>query len=97
MLMIVKLFYYCFLAATALLCGYYVINGVTGITAHNNPMYIKQWLGLVSVYGVWQVYKAYIAGEHQNRFVEGLYQLALCWLTWAILLLLYAVVTKLIK
>ncbi len=97
MLIIVKLFYYCFLAATALLSGYYVINGVTGLSAQNNPMYIKQWLAVVSFYGLWRVYRAYVAGEQQNRFVEGLLQLAHCWLAWAVLLLLYAVFTKLIK
>lgn len=97
MLIIVKLFYYCFLAATTLLCGYYVMNGVTGFSAHNNPIYIKQWLALVSIYGGCQVYKAYVAGEQQNRFVEGLVQLAYCWLAWAVLLVIYAFITKLIK
>lgn len=97
MAFIVKLFYYCFLFATAALSVYYIFSGLTGMSTHNNPFYLKQWLGLVSIYGLMQVYKAFIAGEQNHRYVEGLYQLAFCWLAWAALLLIYALISKLIN
>lgn len=67
------------------------------MNGHNNPFYIRQWLAIVSVYGFLQLYRAFTAGERNHRYVEGLYELALCWLAWAALLVIYAILSKLIR
>lgn len=89
MTFIVKMLFYGFWLVSGLLCIYYIFTGLTDIAFKNNPFYIKQGLALISLYGVYKLYKAYQLGEQQHRFAEGMFQISIVWISWALLLIVY--------
>jgi hypothetical protein len=94
MAFIVKMLFYGFWLVSGLLCLYYLFTGLTETALKNNPFYIKQGLALISLYGIFKLHKAYQLGEQQHRFAEGMFQISMIWIFWAMLLIVYVGLKK---
>ena len=89
MTFIVKCCFVWFLAGKWLVVYILYIHLSNRNSIQNNPFYIKQGLALISLYGVYKLYKAYQLGEQQHRFAEGMFQISIVWISWALLLIVY--------
>lgn len=89
MAFLIKLLYYGFWIITGVLCLFYLYTGLTQWSDKNNPLFIKQWLAVISIFGIYKLHKAYISAENHHQFAAGMYHVAMIWLCWAALLIVY--------
>ena len=89
MAFILKLIYYCFLAGTAALSFFYIWTALFSKPGTNNPFYLKQWFGIVSLFVLAILYKAYLAGEVEARFGLGIKIIKISWALWGLIVILF--------
>lgn len=91
---VLKLVYYCLLAGTFILSLFYIWEALFSKSGTDNPFYLKQWLGFVSLIILWILYKAYLAGEVESRFGLGIKIIMLSWTLWGLLVILFYGIAK---
>ncbi|MBK7360275.1 MAG: hypothetical protein IPI45_00650 [Saprospiraceae bacterium] len=94
MAFILKLIYYCLLAGTAALSFFYIWTALFSKPGTNNPFYLKQWFGIVSLFVLAILYKAYLAGEVEARFGLGIKIIMISWALWGLIVILFYGIAK---
>jgi membrane protein CcdC involved in cytochrome C biogenesis len=88
-----QLIFFCLWFVTGVLSLSYIYTSIFKIS-NNNPVYMKQVFGLVSLIVLYVLYKAYQVGVVQNDFLGGIKWVIFSWLPYFIVLIGYLILAK---
>ena len=89
-----QLLFYCIWPGTGILAINYIYTAVFK-SSSNNPVFMKQVFGLVSVIVLFGLYKAYEAGEMRGDLMVGIKWVLLSWVPYVMVLIGYLILAKL--
>jgi len=88
-----QLIFYSLWFGTGVLSLSYIYASIFKI-GNNNPVYMKQVFGLVSLIVLYVLYKAYQVGIVQNDFFGGIKMVIFSWVPYVIVLIGYLILAK---
>jgi hypothetical protein len=88
-----QLIFFCLWFGTGVLSLSYIYTSIFKIGS-NNPVYMKQVFGLVSLIVLFILYKAYQVGVVQNDFLSGIKLVIFSWVPYVIVLIGYLILAK---
>ena len=88
-----QLIFFCLWFGTGVLSLSYIYTAIFK-SSSNNPVFMKQVFGLVSIFVLYILYKAYQSGVLKNDFLVGIKIVLLSWLPYFIVLIGYLILAK---
>ena len=88
-----QLLFFCMWLGTGLMALSYIYTAIFK-NGSNNPVFMKQVFGLVSIIVLVGLYKAYLVGELRGDLLGGIKWVLLSWVPYLVVLIGYLILAK---